>query len=200
MMCGVFAYVAGDDVPNAGLFSAAVKGAARRGPDAHGWWSIGSGIHKAMGALIPETVRPAPIILGHARLATMGAHGIEGVQPVVTASGHVLVHNGNLTNWKELDPGAVTDSYALATVYEDRRHTMEPAEALDAALQATETVAYVVIVLDADGTLVAARSGLPLYLRKDPSGVYLSSGKLPDGEQLPENLSWNLGNTTRRQE
>jgi glucosamine 6-phosphate synthetase-like amidotransferase/phosphosugar isomerase protein len=197
-MCGVFAYVAGPDLPDADLFTLAVKGAARRGPDSHGWWSVGGAIHKELGPLDPATVPRRPIILGHARLATMGAHGIEGAQPIVTKGGHVMVHNGNVTNWLELDDNPVTDSYALASLYDQIRSTgMEPVEALEATLTASEQVAYAVVLLDADGTLLASHSGLPLHCLTDDTGTYVSSGKLPGSSPLAENQSLDLGNTRR---
>jgi hypothetical protein len=110
-----------------------------------------------------------------------------------------MIHNGNVTNWRDLADDAPTDSYALASLYDEIRATgIDPVEALEATLTASDQVAYAVILLDADGTLLAAHSGLPLHLWEDRTGTYLSSGKLPGGTPLPENESIYLGNTRRR--
>ena len=128
----------------------------------------------------------------------MGASGVEGAQPIVTKAGHVMIHNGNVTNWQDLADNPVTDSYALASLYDEIRATgIEPVEALEATLTASDQVAYAVILLDADGSLLASHSGLPLHLVGNGSGLYLSSGKMPGSSPLGENQTYDILNNRR---
>lgn len=195
-MCGVFAY-AGTRPPTRSQLDDAVRLAARRGPHGHGW-ATEEGVHRQLGVLDdPGRVPAARWVIGHSRLATYGMPRDEsGLQPV-TVNGHVLVHNGNVTNWQDLDPTAATDSWALGAVYADNRALgMHPRQALSTTLAACHTKAGAIVIRDASGPLVAWRRRLPLHALYTSAGVFLSSGPIPGSHLLPEERALTIKEAT----
>lgn len=139
--------------------------------------------------LADVAVLNAPHIIGHARLATMGAAHDDpaGLQPV-HVDGHWLAHNGNVYNAGQLDPDAPTDSGALATCYAGHRRFggMTPAEALKAAIALADQRAWAIIILDSTGQLLATRFRLPIWRHADDTGAYYSSRPFAAAELIPE--------------
>ncbi|RZF02955.1 class II glutamine amidotransferase [Streptomyces albidoflavus] len=186
-MCGLFAFTG--TAPDPALLTAAAQGAAARGPHGHGWATQpDTQLHHAHGPLDTSHVAAltAPRIIGHARLATRGDYrDTAGLQPC-RADGHLVAHNGTIRNWTDLTPDAPSDSVALARTYASHRATGDgPATALRAALDACDTPAWALLVLDATGTLLAWRRGLPLWRLDHPTGVYYASRRFaPDATEL----------------
>jgi glutamine phosphoribosylpyrophosphate amidotransferase len=188
-MCGIFAYH-GTTAPDPDLLTAAAMEAARRGPHGHGWVIRDDHgrltEHRRLGALNGDLTTlqatTGRAVLGHARLATFGGwNDAQLLQPAV-ANGHAIAHNGNVYNAAQLIDdvsyaGALaTDTRALTAAYAALRtagHT--PALALAAVLDRARQEAWAVVILDADGTLLAHRSYHPLYARTTATGVYVSS-------------------------
>lgn len=179
-MCGVFAYT-GLCPPDRRILHAAVTAAARRGPHAHGWSGAGIATHHGHGPLpvdrAVDAVSRSPRLIGHARLATVGSHDdLSGAQPI-TIDGHLVVHNGTIRNARTLDPDSSTDTIAFTRAYASHRSQgLAPDAALDKTLTLCDHLAWAVLILDADGTLLTHRHRLPVYRRIDLAGTYLSSG------------------------
>ncbi len=194
-MCGIWGYV-GIRRPNPDLLAAAALGAARRGPHAFGWTNGLTG-RSGAGTLELEDLQGAVggHLLGHCRLATIGATDLSAVQPIKHPHGHHLAHNGNAYNWADLDPGAVSDSAALASVYaRHRKDGLAPDRALQYTVLNARHNAWAIAVLDADGTLTATRYRLPLFTLTVRSDVYLSSVRFhPDAIPLAENTYFVTG-------
>lgn len=196
-MCGIWA-VAGGDLQLSPLQEAA-EGAYRRGPHAHGWTTVnepGITSHRVLGpggdcdgcaALIPGMVT-ARRAIGHSRLATFGDPRDERAIQPLHSGGHALVHNGNVYNWADLDPKAVSDSAALVSGYAYHRQDAGPMKALQYVINEAKQNAWAIAVLDWDGTLVVHRHRLPLYLNQDliHGSAYLSSAPIRDGLLIPE--------------
>ncbi|WP_329368771.1 hypothetical protein OG896_24660 [Streptomyces sp. NBC_00669] len=189
-MCGLFAY-RGPGAPDPDLLVAAARAAAARGPHGHGWAIPGAPAHRALGPLDPEQLRPvtAAAVIGHARLATRGdSRDLAGVQPA-EAGGHLVAHNGTIRNHTSWDPDAASDTVALARAYAAHRApTTGPPQALSAALAPAVTRAWALLVLDAQGPLVAWRHDLPLWHLAHTTGTYFASRRFhPDARPLPDN-------------
>ncbi|MFE7965390.1 hypothetical protein ACFU0X_20540 [Streptomyces cellulosae] len=181
-MCGLFAFTGTHPDPT--LLTAAAQGAAARGPHGHGWTTHpDTATHHAPGPMDTTRVAAltAPRILGHARLATRGDYrDLAGLQPC-HADGHHIAHNGTIRNWTDLDPDAPSDSVALTRLYARHRAAgAGPATALRATLDACDTPAWALLVLDATGVLLAWRNQLPLWRYDHPTGVYYSSRRFTD--------------------
>jgi asparagine synthetase B (glutamine-hydrolysing) len=194
-MCGIFGWVAHDNTiqPDRQLLQWAAAGAAARGPHAHGWAIPGQPTHRALGQLNLTTLPRTGIrILGHARLATYGQPtDLAAVQPI-EVDGHHLVHNGNATTAYHDHPHAPSDTAALAAIYAAHRLTgAPPAAALTHTAAHIDTV-WALAVLDADGSLLVSRHGLPLHILHTHTGVYLSSGPIPGSQLVPEHYTWQL--------
>lgn len=181
LVCGIFAFT-GLAAPDVDLLTSVAGKAAQRGPHSHGWAGHGLAAHRRLGPLDTRSLTgiTGTRLIGHARLATVGAHDdLAGIQPIA-ADGHLLVHNGTVTNWRDLVPHAHTDTGALAELYAAaRRAALSPAGALRYVLVRAEQKAWAIVVLDADGTLLAHRHGLPLWSYTHSTGTYLASGSIP---------------------
>jgi len=181
-VCGIFAYT-GPAAPDPAVLADAATGAAQRGPHGHGWAGHRVTPHYALGPLsVADTAAiTGPRVIGHARLATTGAHDDpDGLQPI-SVCGHLVAHNGVITNPHELAgaPPHGTDSRALAHAYAHHRSRgAPPVAALAFALVPARHDTWAVVVLDASGVLVAHRHGLPLWQATHPTGAYLSSRPL----------------------
>lgn len=190
-MCGLFAY-RGPAAPDPDLLVAAARAASARGPHGHGWATPDAPPHRALGPLDPEQLRTvtARAVIGHARLATRGnPRDLAGVQPA-EAGGHLVAHNGTIRNHTDLDPDAPSDTVALARAYAAHRTPqVGPIEALRAALAPADTPAWALLVLDAEGPLVAWRRGLPLWRLFHDTGVYFASRRFhPDATLMPDHV------------
>lgn len=185
-MCGIFAFT-GPAAPDPDLLALVAAGAAQRGPHGHGWAGHGVTPHYRLGPLSPADTAgiAGPRVLGHARLATTSSPAdLTGLQPI-RVDGHLVAHNGTITNPVDLWPGPGTDSVALAHAYAHaRRAGLHPVAALDTVLARARHHAWAIVVLDANGLLVAHRHGLPLWRVTHPSGIYLSSCPLPIAAEL----------------
>jgi hypothetical protein len=189
-VCGLFAY-RGPAAPDPDLLVAAARAASARGPHGHGWATPTGPVHRAHGPLDAEQLRPvtAAAVIGHARLATRGdSRDLAGVQPA-EADGHLFAHNGTIRNHTTWAPDVASDTVALAAEYAAHRTpTIGPPEALGAAMAPADTPAWALLVLDAEGPLVAWRHGLPLWRLDHTTGVYFASRRFhPDARPLPDN-------------
>lgn len=201
-MCGIFAYVGRD--PNRMLVTDIVNGAARRGPHGHGWavsTARGISITRRLGPLEPSADDIARdtaalsgpsgtsgILLGHARMATVGAwDNQDNLQPVI-AGDITVAHNGVISNPDDLYPNAPTDSIALTRAYRILRNQMHtPVQALEKLLATAQQHAWVIVIAD-DGALYAHRQHHPLWQLDSPDGTYLSSHRFHfDAQPVPEN-------------
>lgn len=201
-MCGIFAYH-GATCPDPGLLEAAALEAARRGPHGHGWAGRRPDgtytEHRQLGPLnsglaaLRATRETA--VLGHARLATFGAHDDSGGLQPVTLDGHAIAHNGNVYNAAQLAGGHETDTQSLAAAYAAlRAEGTSPGSALTAVIGQASQEAWAVVVLDAaGGALYAHRRYHPLYQLRTPAGLYLSSRPFHGHcELLPEDQALTL--------
>lgn len=201
-MCGIFAFVGRD--PNPVLTADIVNGAARRGPHGHGWaiaTGRGTSITRRLGPLeasADDIVRDTAaisgpygnggILLGHARMATVGAwDNHDNLQPVI-AGDITVAHNGVIANPDDLYPNAPTDSIAFTRAYRILRNQMHtPVQALEKLLATAQQHAWVIVIAD-DNALYAHRQHHPLWQLASPDGVYLSSHRFhPDVQAVPEN-------------
>ncbi|GAA4626939.1 hypothetical protein GCM10023196_037220 [Actinoallomurus vinaceus] len=189
-MCGIFAYESSTP-PDPELLVEAAVSASVRGPHGYGWVTRSpDSAHHELGPVDPGKVREltAAVVLGHARLATVGDwQDVAQLQPI-TAAGHALAHNGVVHNSAALGSHADTDSMLLAHLYATLRaagHT--PPDALTRLTKAASQQAWAIVVLDADGHLYAHRRYHPLYRHREADGVYLSSQPItPSGQLIPE--------------
>jgi hypothetical protein len=169
----IFAYLAGTLPPNPDLFGAACRGDEQA--LAHGWWAIGEQLQHRSGPLDAATVPHRPIILA-----------ADGEPPAVTLAGDVLVS---------------TDERLPAGYRQLRDLGADPRAALTAALWGVDDRPAAAVLLDPDGTLLAAHSGSFLFLTVDATGTYLSSNRSPGAMPLaPDfvhtiNARSNCGNT-----
>lgn len=188
-MCGIAAYT-GLTVPDPDLITAAARMAARRGPHAHGWTGHGLEPVLRLGPMDPAELAKVgtPRLVAHARLATYASHDdYTAIQPI-SFGGHALAYNGTTTNLHDLTttPPAGGDAWALAAAYSFHRDAgLTPPDALKTIAAAANHRAWVLTVLDADGTLTAHRHHLPLFRLATSHGIYLASGRFhPDCELI----------------
>ena len=189
-MCGIFGFAGSRLDPD--HLARAAHGATRRGPHGHGWAAVGPtpGFRHQLGSadIDVHAIPPdATAVLGHGRLATSGPADAAGLQPLAAGPGW-LAHNGNVYNAAQLRPAAVTDSHALALVYaHGRAGGLDPATALKQLVDQAEQVAWVIVVLDADGHLYGHRYTHPLFTCTTATGTYWSSRRCcATAEPLPE--------------
>lgn len=185
-MCGVFAYVERGGPPDPELLREVARLAARRGPHGHGWWTS-KGVHRASGPLDAAKVPVDSSILGHARMATMGARDVRGLQPVVV-DGHVLAHNGNVYNWRELDADAPTDSWAIGDRYATLRDLLAPLPAMLRLVGEMRMKSCALLVRDSVGFWMTFRRSLPLHVRRETEGTYVSSVPFSGSIELPDDV------------
>ncbi len=182
-MCGIFGYV-GSDQDAAAVVLRALKKLEYRGYDS---WGVavasdgGAFLERRVGK-IGEAVAalPAsPIGLGHTRWATHGGVTQPNAHPHLDCAGRLaLVHNGIVTNYRELRAGLIqaghrfgseTDTEVVVHLLEDcLSQTLagpdQLAVATIAAFRQLEGL-NAIAVLDVDsGQLAAAKSGSPLVL------------------------------------
>lgn len=89
-------------------------------------------------------------------------------------------------------PHAVRDTTALAIIYAAHRLAgHSPSTALTFTVARMDTV-RALAVLDADGSLLVSRHGLPLPTLRTSTGLYFSSGELTGSPLIPEHYTWQL--------
>lgn len=190
-MCGLTGFVG---EPPADVVERAVAGAARRGPHTHGWatWAGEWGVRHGDGPLTPSVV-PGLATVGHSRLATSGRQpgtvpsAADG-QPLLL-DGHVLAHNGRVTNDEILDtfPAAIDSGSLLAAIC--------AGELVQDLLDVASDGPHALIVGAPTGDLTVARwagrngrPAHPLYFAGGRSWSVVSSAPLPGGALLAEGI------------
>lgn len=195
-MCGIFAFTGTH--PDAGMLAAVINGASRRGPHGHGWAVItdaSTRIRRHLGRLdayttdaVTDASGLSGTLLGHARMATVGAwDNKDNLQPI--AAGNITVaHNGVITNPDALYPNAPTDSIALTRAYRImRNNNFTPVQAIEKIIATADQQAWALVIAD-DGHVYAHRNRHPLYVVEQPEGMYMSSHRFhPHAVPVPEN-------------
>lgn len=190
-MCGLTAFI-GEPPPE--LIGLACAGAAKRGPHSHGWatyageWAVRYGA----GPITPAVV-PGLSTIGHSRLATSGRQpgtvpdAADG-QPLVL-DGHVLAHNGRVTNAELLDtfPASIDSGSLLAA--------MVAGELVQDLLAVASHGPHALIVGAPTGDLTVARHhgaddypAHPLYLATGRGWSVVSSAPIPNSRLIPEGV------------
>lgn len=195
-MCGIFGFIG--EHPDPEMLRLAAQEASSRGPHAWGvaWVQEGElqrevrtgplskNLDTALGV-----IADAPLLLGHARLATTryGAHeDLEQVQPLLDPAGRVaLAHNGTIKTpdtiryLHDLPPARTgNDSEVLLQLL-----IGEPPlrwEAMMKALYAVggDLVPHAAVAISKDGVMAAASTGQPLYRVRRSEGSYICSRPL----------------------
>jgi asparagine synthetase B (glutamine-hydrolysing) len=186
-MCGIFGFVG--SAPNLERLKEVAVLASSRG--VHSWgieWQSGS--KKGSGKLednlgVLALTEDSPVVLGHCRLATIGAYnGV--IQPLNTE--HLSVaHNGNIYNYKQL---AQKIGYSLKTDCDSEiiGALMERGATLQ---DVSDTIQTNHAILVRQGTkLKAVHRGLPLFVGKFPEGIYYCSRKFRGSVPLREGVMY----------
>ncbi|GAA0508526.1 hypothetical protein [Deinococcus depolymerans] len=188
-MCGVYGYHRRSGPPQADLLAHLATLAGTRGPHAHGHAAAGVR-HVALGAVNPAGLSTVvDSVIGHARMTTAGHYqDLSCVQPL-QAGPLFIAHNGTVpahrfhatTHGLTLQTGS--DSEVLGQLLARAVTLSGVASLLD---HLTPGLPLALLVLDADGSVTAARRAHPLHVRRDPAGTYLCSLPFPGSEPLPD--------------
>jgi glutamine---fructose-6-phosphate transaminase (isomerizing) len=179
-MCGIVVCV-GDDVGDKAV--SGLKNLEYRGYDSFGFasWSSATGmsIRKSIDPLaeLADRLPEANVVIGHTRWATHGEVSIENCHPIVAGDGaFALIHNGIVENFDgfnhQADP--VTDSALISCLLSDALQTFERGDAVRHVFSSLSG-RNVIVVLFADGEIVAIRKGSPLVMGRDETAIYLAS-------------------------
>jgi asparagine synthetase B (glutamine-hydrolysing) len=184
-MCGIFGYV-GPSPDKALLRELAVLADERGGHGfgAHIAYPNGELTMRGMGraetyidSVLSAIHGKTSFVFGQSRLASSNIwekNTLQNIQPI-RIRGHVLVHNGNIDEYKELyrkyfyNPSTRIDSEAIIMTY------------LTSGLQALKALmrgrphAYVLIT--PEGKLEFSRYKLPLFFRQDPNDQFYFCSK-----------------------
>lgn len=189
-MCGIVACV-GEDVGDL-----AVTGLQRlqyRGYDSYGfaWVNGDSGqilTRRSIDSLddLQDHLPACSSVLGHTRWATHGGVSVDNCHPHSALNGEFsLVHNGIVENYQDLKGKIGTVPYTSETDTEVIVRLLEIAlSQMNGRQQAFWKVLdqlagrNTIVVLFADGELLAIREGSPLVLGKSDSGYFLGSDVL----------------------
>lgn len=220
-MCGLFGFIgahprAEGDRDTLVLIA---EEAGARGP--HGWgisWSRFTGAllgapakpevlrdAGAMNTAWPGLVWEAPLIVGHARMATSGdRHQVDQYQPIVVDE-LAVAHNGvapdafAIAAARGVTPPTPVDSAALAVVIATYRSPGELwTTIVQRALRAVEPVSSTALLVMVGGKGVVSlrlpgrsgRPGHPLYSLARAEGVYLCSRRPgPDWQEHPDDAA-----------
>jgi glucosamine--fructose-6-phosphate aminotransferase (isomerizing) len=197
-MCGIFGYVG----TSRNASEAVLEGLKRLDYRGYDSWGVavlnGNGIEvsKKVGVVTTEPLSiHGNIGIGHTRWATHGAVTENNAHPHYAADkSFVLAHNGIAENAAELkvmleqkghEFHTQTDTETIVRLVEEKRKKIPRlAEAVRAAFKDLEG-RNTIIVLAADGEVIAARNGSPLVLgMKDASEMYFSSDVLSFGAHV----------------
>ncbi|GHG35740.1 hypothetical protein GCM10017784_32220 [Deinococcus indicus] len=188
-MCGVYGYHRRSGPPQADLLAHLAGLAGTRGPHAHGHAAAGVR-HVALGPVNPAGLSTVvDSVIGHARMATAGHYqDLSCVQPL-QAGALCIAHNGTVpahcfhATTHGLTMQTDSDSEVLGQVLARAVTLAGVASLLD---HLTPGLPLALLVLDADGSVTAARRAHPLHVRRSPEGTYLCSLPFPGSEPLPD--------------
>lgn len=188
-MCGLYAYYRRSGPPRADLLAHLAALAGTRGPHAHGHATAGVR-HVALGPVNPAGLSTVvDSVIGHARMTTAGHYqDLSCAQPL--QAGRVFIaHNGTVPAHRfhatahGLTLQTDSDSELLAHLLPRAASLAGVASLLDLL---TPGLPLALLVLDADGSVTAARRAHPLYVRRAPEGTYLCSLPFPGSEPLAD--------------
>jgi len=200
-MCGIFGF-AGDS-HDKGVLRSIAEGAGRRGMDGYGigWLDETDKLHACRSReplrrslQVLDELDAARVALGHARLATVGgSEDLRNFHPFLAGQSTLLVHNGNLYNFRELkaaygiDTQSDCDSEVMAHLV--ARQQGSAGERLLHALSLCDAPAFAVGVI-VGRQIAITRRRLPLFFRFGGGRFYFSSFKFrvhdEDAVELPE--------------
>ncbi len=189
-MCGIFGYVG----EKRDATEAVIEGLRRldyRGYDSWGVAVLSNSIEveKQVGIVTKErpSLPESTVGIGHTRWATHGKVSVSNAHPHYSSDkSFVLAHNGIVENADELKVGLRQDGYEFFSetdteaivrlVEKKRKHTKSLEEAVRNAFKELEG-RNTIIVLAANGDIIAARNGSPLVLGSsaDEKELYFSS-------------------------
>jgi glucosamine--fructose-6-phosphate aminotransferase (isomerizing) len=194
-MCGIIAASAMTEIQDEVV--AALARVQYRGYDSFGfaWVSEQGGLATARSTdadAVHETRLPlSRTVLGHTRWATHGEVNLANCHPHMSTDGDfALVHNGIVTNFDALrgaDETFESDSRLIVALLQTELHAgMDRLKALrrvTTLLQGRNTM----VVLFADGEILAFRLGSPLVVSKsETNDLYLASDQLAFSATCPE--------------
>ncbi|MBB5234456.1 class II glutamine amidotransferase [Deinococcus budaensis] len=188
-MCGLYGFWRSGGPPEADRLRGLALRAGTRGPHAHGHATQG-GRHVALGpvALSPLSTVVESVI-GHARLATAGAHDDLACAQPFQVGPLFVAHNGTVPGASALaarhglNPATASDSEVLALLLTRTDLRAGVATLLDTLAPG---VPLALLVLTEDGQVVAARRGHPLHALTREEGTYLCSLPFPGSMPLPD--------------
>ncbi|MDR6753439.1 hypothetical protein [Deinococcus soli (ex Cha et al. 2016)] len=188
-MCGLYAYHRRSGPPQADLLSHLATLAGTRGPHAHGHATAGQR-HVAPGPVNPASLAAVTgSVIGHARMATAGHYqDLRAAQPLQTGA-LFIAHNGTVPAHRfhatahGLTLQTDSDSEVLGQLLARAVTLAGVASLLD---HLTPGLPLALLVLEADGSVTAARRAHPLHVRRDPEGTYLCSLPFAGSTPLPD--------------
>ncbi|MCD0156297.1 hypothetical protein [Deinococcus sp. 6GRE01] len=188
-MCGVYGYHRRSGPPQADLLTLLATLAGTRGPHAHGHATAGVR-HVALGPVNPVGLSTVvDSVIGHARMTTAGHYqDLRCAQPL-QAGALFIAHNGTVPAHRfhatthGLNLQTDSDSEILGQLLARAVTLAGVASLLDLL---TPGLPLALLVLDADGSVTAARRAHPLHVRRAPEGTYLCSLPFPGSEPLPD--------------
>ena len=186
-MCGIIAASAMTDVQDEVV--AALARVQYRGYDSFGfaWVSERGGLASARSTdaeAVHETCLPlSRTLLGHTRWATHGEVNLANCHPHMSLDGDfALVHNGIVTNFEALRGADLSFESDSRLIVELLQEQLESGAARLAGLRQVTTLLEgrnTIVVLFADGEILAFRQGSPLVISKSESDdLYLASDQL----------------------
>ncbi|MFT7243645.1 MAG: glucosamine--fructose-6-phosphate aminotransferase (isomerizing) [Candidatus Azotimanducaceae bacterium] len=194
-MCGIIAASAITDVQDEVV--AALARVQYRGYDSFGfaWVSEQGGLASARSTdpdAVHETCLPlSRTVLGHTRWATHGEVNLVNCHPHMSLDGDfALVHNGIVTNFEALrgaDLSFESDSRLIVELLQKQLQSC--ASRLEGFRQVTNLLEgrNTIVVLFADGEILAFRQGSPLVVSKSENDdLYLASDQLAFSATCPE--------------
>lgn len=194
-MCGIIAASAMTDVQDEVV--AALARVQYRGYDSFGfaWVSEQGGLASARSTdadAVHETCLPlSRTVLGHTRWATHGEVNLANCHPHMSLDGgFALVHNGIVTNFEALRGANLSGESDSRLIVELLQEQLQSGAARLQALRQVTTLIEgrnTIVLLFADGEILAFRQGSPLVVSKSESDdLYLASDQLAFSATCPE--------------
>ncbi|GAA5513624.1 hypothetical protein Dcar01_02368 [Deinococcus carri] len=188
-MCGLFGFWRSGGPPEADRLRGLALAAGTRGPHAHGWATAGKR-HVRLGPVDGAALSTVvDSVVGHARLATAGAHDDLACAQPLQAERLFVAHNGTvpgaalLAERHGLAPQTASDSEVLALLLARTDLGAGVTTLLDTVAPG---VPLALLVLAGDGRVLAARRGHPLHALTRREGTYLCSLPFPGSAPLPD--------------
>lgn len=192
-MCGIFGYIGKDRAYEKIL--AGLKRLEYRGYDSWGVATLAKNIHVskqvgAIGDFVPTKASPNSFLgIGHTRWATHGSITQENAHPHFSSKGDfVLAQNGIVENYQTLKNSLKSKGHKFKTETDTEVIVRLIEEKLKKANNLQEAVRLTfldlegrntIIILTADGKILAARNGSPLVIGLNGKGeIFLSSDTL----------------------